>query len=87
MSNVSHIVGQLIVGLIIGVIARLLVPGSEPIESGPVGWLITALIGVLGAFVGSIIGRAIWKDENYKAGWVLSVIGAVILLLIYRWLF
>lgn len=87
MSNLTHILGQLITGLIIGIIARLLVPGREPIESGPVGWLITALIGVLGAFVGTMIGRAIWKDESYKAGWVFSILGAVILLLIYRLVF
>jgi uncharacterized membrane protein YeaQ/YmgE (transglycosylase-associated protein family) len=82
-----HIIGQLLVGLIIGVIARLLVPGREPIESGIVGWLITALIGLGGAFIGTMIGRAIWKSENYVAGWVMSVAGAILLLILYRMLF
>jgi uncharacterized membrane protein YeaQ/YmgE (transglycosylase-associated protein family) len=80
----AHIIGQLIVGLIIGVIARFLLPGREDIPSGPVGWLITALLGIAGSFVGSMIGRAIWKDQNYVAGWILSIIGAIVLLLIYR---
>lgn len=83
----THIIGQLLVGLIIGAIARLLIPGKEPIQSGIVGWLITALIGMGGAFVGTMIGRAIWKSENYAAGWIMSIAGAILLLIIYRMLF
>jgi uncharacterized membrane protein YeaQ/YmgE (transglycosylase-associated protein family) len=86
MSGIGHIIGQLIVGLIIGIIARFLLPGSEAIPAGPLGWLITALLGIAGAFVGTMIGRLVWKNENYVAGWILSILGAILLLLIYRWI-
>ncbi|RMG00017.1 MAG: GlsB/YeaQ/YmgE family stress response membrane protein [Acidobacteria bacterium] len=82
----GHIIGQLIVGLIIGIIARFLLPGSEAIPAGPLGWLITALLGIAGAFVGTMIGRLVWQNENYVAGWILSILGAILLLLIYRWI-
>jgi uncharacterized membrane protein YeaQ/YmgE (transglycosylase-associated protein family) len=82
-----HIIGQLIVGLIVGVIARLILPGREDLPSGALGWLITALIGIAGAFVGGVIARALWASDNYSAGWIMSIIGAIILLLIVRLLF
>ena len=82
-----HIIGQLIFGLIVGLIARLLLPGKEPIASGALGWLITALIGIAGAFIGSMIARTLWAGENYTVGWIMSIIGAILLLLIVRFLF
>ena len=78
------LIGTLIIGLIVGVIARLVLPGREPIAPGALGWLITALIGIGGAFIGTFIARALWASEGYAAGWIMSVIGAVILLLIAR---
>jgi uncharacterized membrane protein YeaQ/YmgE (transglycosylase-associated protein family) len=81
------ILWQLFVGLIIGVIARFLLPGKEAIASGIFGWLVTAGIGMGGSLIGTLIGRAIWKNENYTAGWILSILGAIGLLLIYRMLF
>lgn len=81
------IIWQLFVGLIIGVLARLLLPGKEAIASGVFGWLITAVIGMGGSFVGTMVGRAIWRDDKYKAGWILSILGAMGLLLLYRFLF
>ena len=81
------IIWQLLVGLVIGVIARFLLPGKEPIAAGVIGWLVTAGIGMGGSLLGSFVGRAIWKDQNYKAGWILSILGAVGLLLLYRFLF
>lgn len=81
------IIWQLLVGLIIGAIARLLIPGREAISSGALGWLITALIGMAGAFLGTMIGRTLWGGEAYAAGFIMSVIGAVLLLLIYRFVF
>ncbi len=85
-----HIIGQLIVGLIIGVIARLLLDlfgERAPISAGPIGWLITAGIGIAGSFIGSMVGRLIERDQNYKAGWILSILGAVGLLLLIRFVF
>ncbi len=82
-----HIIGQLIVGLFIGAIARLLVPGKEAIVAGPIGWLITAFIGMGGSFIGTFIGRFLFGKEKYAAGWIMSVIGAVLLLILVRMLF
>ncbi len=81
------IIWQLIVGLIIGAIARLLLPGREAIGSGALGWLITALIGMGGAFIGTMIGSSLWGGEGYAAGWIMSIIGAILLLLLARMLF
>ncbi|HQU83549.1 MAG TPA: GlsB/YeaQ/YmgE family stress response membrane protein [Pyrinomonadaceae bacterium] len=81
------IIWQLLVGLIIGAVARLLIPGREAISSGALGWLVTALIGMAGAFLGTLIGRTLWGGEAYAAGFIMSVIGAVLLLLIYRFIF
>lgn len=81
------IIWQLIVGLIIGAIARWLIPGKEAIASGIFGWLITALIGMAGSLIGTLIGKAIWKNDNYAAGWIMSILCAIGLLLLYRTLF
>lgn len=82
-----HLIWQLIVGLIIGALARLLLPGKEAIASGPIGWLITALIGMAGSLIGTFIGKAIWKDNKYAAGWIMSILCAVGLLFLYRYFF
>ena len=82
-----HIIGQLIVGLIVGVIARLLLPGREAFPEGALGWLLTAILGIVGALIGGVIARSLWAGENYTAGWIMSIVGAIILLLIVRLLF
>ncbi|HMJ08075.1 MAG TPA: GlsB/YeaQ/YmgE family stress response membrane protein [Pyrinomonadaceae bacterium] len=82
-----HIIGQLIAGLIVGVLARLLIPGKEAFPDGAVGWLLTALLGVAGAFVGTIVGGALWGGDNYGAGWIMSILGAIVLLLLVRMVF
>jgi len=70
----------IIVGLIVGAIAKFLMPGRDP-----GGWTITILLGIAGAFVGTFLGRAFgFYNGNEAAGWIMSVIGAVILLAIYR---
>lgn len=81
------IIWNLIVGLIIGIIARFVLPGKEAISGGALGLLITALIGMGGAFIGTMIGRMLWGGEGYAAGWIMSILGAVLLLLIARLLF
>ncbi len=81
------LIGQLIGGLIVGVIARLILPGREALPDGLLGWLVTALIGVTGAFIGGLIARSIWAGENYAAGWVMSILGAILLLVVVRLLF
>jgi len=71
----------ILVGLVIGAIAKLLMPGRDP-----GGCIITILLGIAGAFIGTFIGRPFF-GENYVAGWIMSVVGAMILLLLYRLLF
>lgn len=81
------IIWQLIVGLIVGALARLILPGREAFPDGALGWLLTAILGVLGALVGTFIGRALWGGENYAAGWIMSILGAVILVWVVRLIF
>ena len=75
------IIGTLVIGLLVGGIAKLLMPGKDP-----GGCIITILLGIAGAFVGTWLGR-LFMGENYLAGWIMSVVGAMILLLLYRMLF
>ncbi len=77
-------IGQLIGGLIVGILARFLLPGKEAFPDGPLGWLLTAVLGIVGAFVGGFIARSLWAGENYAAGWIMSIIGAILLLLLVR---
>lgn len=79
-------IGQLIGGLIVGIIARFLMPGKEAFPAGIMGWILTALLGIGGAFVGTMIGGMVFSD-NYTAGWVMSILGALILLFVVRLLF
>jgi uncharacterized membrane protein YeaQ/YmgE (transglycosylase-associated protein family) len=72
------IIWTLVIGLIVGAIAKLLMPGRDP-----GGCIITMLLGIAGAFVGTWLGRLFW-GQTYAAGFIMSVIGAMILLLIYR---
>jgi uncharacterized membrane protein YeaQ/YmgE (transglycosylase-associated protein family) len=70
----------LIVGLVVGAIAKFLMPGKDP-----GGIIITMILGVAGAFIAHFLGVNLgWYVEGEPAGFVASVIGAVILLAIYR---
>jgi uncharacterized membrane protein YeaQ/YmgE (transglycosylase-associated protein family) len=71
----------LIIGLVVGAIAKLLMPGKDP-----GGFIITMLIGVAGALLAGFLGRALgWYTNPGEApGLIASVIGAMILLLLYR---
>jgi uncharacterized membrane protein YeaQ/YmgE (transglycosylase-associated protein family) len=73
------LIGQILFGLVVGVIAKLLMPGRDP-----GGIVVTALIGMLGALIGSLIGRALWGGPGYSAGWITSILGAMLLLWGYR---
>jgi uncharacterized membrane protein YeaQ/YmgE (transglycosylase-associated protein family) len=80
-------IGQLIGGLIVGIIARLLMPGKEALPDGVIGWILTAVLGIGGAFVGGFIARSLWAGENYAAGWIMSILGAILLLFVVRLIF
>jgi uncharacterized membrane protein YeaQ/YmgE (transglycosylase-associated protein family) len=75
-----HILWTLIIGLVIGAVAKLLMPGKDP-----GGFIITILLGIAGSFIATYLGRALGLyGENSSAGFIMSVIGAMVLLLIYR---
>ena len=70
----------ILVGLVVGVIAKLLMPGRDP-----GGFIVTILLGIAGAMLAGFIGRALgWYNEGEPAGWIFSIVGAIILLAIYR---
>jgi len=76
-----HIIWTLIVGLIVGAIAKLLMPGRDP-----GGFIITMLLGVAGAFVAGLIGRSLglYHAGDVGPGLIASILGAVLLLAVYR---
>ena len=47
----------------------------------------TAILGIVGAVIGGFIARALWAGENYSAGWIMSILGAIVLLVIVRMIF
>ncbi|HEY6198343.1 MAG TPA: GlsB/YeaQ/YmgE family stress response membrane protein [Candidatus Binatia bacterium] len=74
------ILGWIVFGLIVGIVAKFLTPGRDP-----GGFIVTILIGIVGALLGGFIGRAIGLyHENDPVGFVMAVIGAIVLLLLYR---
>lgn len=75
----TSLIGQLFFGLIVGAIAKLLMPGRDP-----GGFVLTAIIGMVGALLGTLIGRALWGGPDYRAGWIASILGALLLLSGYR---
>jgi len=76
----TAIIWTLIIGLIVGGIAKLLMPGRDP-----GGCIITILLGIAGAFIAGYLGRLVgWYEPGQPAGFIASIIGAMILLLIYR---
>lgn len=74
------IIWTLIIGLVVGAIAKLIMPGKDP-----GGFIITILLGIAGAFLAGFLGRAMhWYTVGEPAGFIASIIGAIILLVIYR---
>jgi uncharacterized membrane protein YeaQ/YmgE (transglycosylase-associated protein family) len=76
------VIGWILFGLIVGALAKLLMPGRDP-----GGLIVTMLLGIAGAVLGGFLGRALgWYGPNDGAGFLMSLIGAVLLLWIYRML-
>jgi uncharacterized membrane protein YeaQ/YmgE (transglycosylase-associated protein family) len=74
------IVGWIVFGLIVGVIAKLVMPGKDP-----GGFIVTILLGIVGAVVGGYLGRALgWYGPDESAGYITATLGAILLLLLYR---
>jgi len=74
------VLGWILFGLIVGVIAKLLMPGRDP-----GGFIVTILLGICGALLGGWLGRALgWYGPADGAGYLMSILGAIVLLGIYR---
>ena len=75
-----QIIGQLLMGLFVGIVAKLLTPGRDP-----GGIIVTILLGMGGAWVGGRISESMgWARGKQGAGCLMSVVGAIILLILYR---
>ncbi len=74
------LIAMLVIGLIAGALAKAVTPGKDP-----GGCLITMLIGIAGSFVAGFLGRALnWYGPGEPVGFIASVVGAILLLLLYR---
>lgn len=75
-----HLIGWIIFGAVVGLVAKLLHPGRDP-----GGFIVTILIGIAGSLLGGVIGRMLGVyRQGEGAGFIMSVLGAVILLVIYH---
>jgi uncharacterized membrane protein YeaQ/YmgE (transglycosylase-associated protein family) len=75
-----HIIGTIVIGFLAGVVAKLLTPGRDP-----GGFIITTLLGIVGAFVATYIGQAVgWYRADEGAGFLGAVVGAIIVLAVYH---
>ena len=79
--GISEIIWLAITGLIVGLIARFIMPGKDPM-----GLIMTAILGIAGSFLGTYLGR-MYIGPQYQAKWLMSILGAFVLLFIYRILF
>lgn len=74
------VLSWILFGLVVGIVAKLLTPGRDP-----GGFILTTLLGIAGALLGGYVGRALgFYGPNQTAGFLMSVLGAIILLLLYR---
>ena len=80
-----HLLWSLVVGLFVGLIARAVVPGADKM-----GFILTTVLGIVGSIVGGFIGGLVSKPREgskfHPAGFLLSILGAVVLLLVWRFL-
>jgi uncharacterized membrane protein YeaQ/YmgE (transglycosylase-associated protein family) len=74
------ILGTIVVGLIVGAIARFLLPGEQKM-----GWILTCLLGIAGSVGAGFVGQAMgWYSAGQGAGWIASVVGALVLLFVVQ---
>ena len=75
-----YIIGWILFGLVVGIVAKFLMPGRDP-----GGFFITALLGIVGSLVGGFLGRLLgWYGDGDPAGFVMAVVGSLVLLAAYR---
>jgi uncharacterized membrane protein YeaQ/YmgE (transglycosylase-associated protein family) len=84
MMGLIHIIWSIIVGFVVGLIARALVPGADAM-----GFIATAVVGIVGSLIGGFIGNMVSKPPEgakfHPAGFFMSILGAIILLVIWRY--
>ena len=74
------ILWTLLIGLLVGLAAKAIMPGRDP-----GGFIVTALLGIVGAFVAHMVGRSAgWYGDREPAGFIASVVGAILVLAVYR---
>ena len=74
------VLGWIIFGLVVGIVAKLLTPGRDP-----GGFIVTVLLGIAGALLGGFLGRAVgWYREGDPVGFAMAVVGSIVLLVLYR---
>lgn len=79
-NRMFHLIWVIVIGFVVGVIAKFLMPGKDP-----AGFIITVIIGIAGSFLGTYLGRAIGHyGPDQSAGFLMSLVGAIILLAIYH---
>jgi uncharacterized membrane protein YeaQ/YmgE (transglycosylase-associated protein family) len=75
-----HIIGWIVFGLVVGIVAKFLMPGRDP-----GGFIVTALLGIVGAVVAGFMGRLMgWYADGDTVGFVMAVFGAILVLAVYR---
>src|SRR5688500_17279671 len=78
--STMSIIGMIVIGLIAGALAKLVMPGKDP-----GGVIVTILLGIAGSIVAGFLGRALgWYGEGEPVGFIASVVGAILLLWVYR---
>lgn len=76
------VLGWILFGLVVGIVAKLLMPGRDP-----GGFIVTTLLGIVGAVLGGFLGRSLgFYGPGEPAGFLMATLGAVVLLFIYRML-
>lgn len=79
--GILHILSMIVVGFIVGALARWIYPGAVSMSVAA-----TTVVGIIGSLVGGVIGGLMWKSADgrfHPAGWLLSIVGAVFVLLVY----
>ncbi|MCJ7579189.1 MAG: GlsB/YeaQ/YmgE family stress response membrane protein [Candidatus Aminicenantes bacterium] len=76
----NNILWTIVIGFVVGIIAKFLMPGKDP-----GGFIITILLGIAGSFVATYIGQQLgWYREGQPAGFIGAILGAILLLIVYR---
>ena len=78
-----HMIGHMVFGLIVGIVAKFLLPGNDP-----GGIFVTMLLGVAGAWLGGVLGQLFgWYQKGQPAGFLMAIVGSIVLLVGYHMMF